>query len=283
MVGTLYLVGTPIGNLEDMTLRGIRVLKEVDIILCEDTRETLKLLNHFEIKTKMMSYHKYNEREMSGKVIHLLKEGKHLALVSDAGMPGISDPGEVLVQAAHEEGITPVVVPGPSALISGLAISGLPTRNFYFAGFFPKGKTKERRAFLEKLREIPTTLIFYTTPHSLGKDLSLIREVFGNVQGCITRELTKKFEEVIRGDVETLLSYSGEEGKKGEMVLLLDNTGYEEEGITLEEGYRLYQEKIKGGVSMKDGLKWIVAHYGFKKNEMYNYIISKEREEEDSE
>lgn len=283
MVGTLYLVGTPIGNLEDMTFRGLRILEAVDIILCEDTRETLKLLNHFNIKGTLMSYHKYNEKEMSGKVIHLLKEGKDIALVSDAGMPGISDPGEVLVRDAGDEGINAVVVPGPSALISGLSISGLPTRSFYFAGFFPKGKGKERREFLEKLKELPTTLIFYTTPHSLVKDLELSLTVFGNIKGCITRELTKKFEEVIRGSVKELLAYGEGEGKKGEMVLLLDNTGYVKEKMTLEEGYALYREKIGTGVSMKDGLKWIVANYGFKKNEMYDFIISKEREEKDSE
>lgn len=276
--GCLYLVGTPIGNLEDISLRAVRILTEVDLIACEDTRETLKLLNHLGISKKMISYQKYSENEKKGHLIDLVEAGNKIALVSDAGMPGISDPGEILVKEAWDRGVRVEVIPGPSAVISGLVISGLPTNNFYFHGFLPKGKIKEREAVVTGLRDIRATLIFYVTPHCVEKDLTLLLKILGNRKGAIARELTKYYEEVIRGTMEELLNIVGERTLKGEMVLIVEGNTEAIGELSLEEQYKLYQIMLGSGITGKEALKTISADYNVSKNRLYEYILGKKEE-----
>ena len=276
--GCLYLVGTPIGNLEDISLRAVRILTEVDLIACEDTRETLKLLNHLGISKKMISYQKYSENEKKGHLIDLVEAGNKIALVSDAGMPGISDPGEILVKEAWDRGVRVEVIPGPSAVISGLVISGLPTNNFYFHGFLPKGKIKEREAVVSGLKDIRATLIFYVTPHSVEKDLTLLLKILGNRNGAIARELTKYYEEVIRGTLEELLTIVGERTLKGEMVLIIEGNTEAAGELSLEEQYKLYQMMLKSGIKGKEALKTISLDYNVSKNRLYEYILGKKEE-----
>ena len=205
VMGKLYLVGTPIGNLEDITLRALRILEEVDYIACEDTRVTLKLLNYLNIKKKLISYEKYSELEKQGYILDLVEAGSSVALISDAGMPGISDPGGILATAAYNRGINPVIIPGPSALTSAVAVSGLNSSRFFFQGFLPKGKNKERMEVLKELTDIKAALVFYISPHSLLKDLTDISKVLGNPKAALARELTKYYEEVIRDDLKGLI------------------------------------------------------------------------------
>ena len=197
MAGILYLCATPIGNLEDMTFRCIRVLKEADLIAAEDTRNSIKLLNHFEIKTPMTSYHEYNKIEKGHKLVEKLLEGQNIALITDAGTPGISDPGEELVKMCQDAGITVTAIPGPAACITALTISGLPTRRFAFEAFLPTDK-KERQMILDELKEETRTMILYEAPHRLVKTLKLLQETLGNRRISICRELTKKHETVFK-------------------------------------------------------------------------------------
>ncbi len=273
--GCLYLVGTPIGNLEDISLRAIRILKEVDVIACEDTRETLKLLNHLGISKKMISYQKYSENEKKSHLIDLVEAGNKIALVSDAGMPGISDPGEILVREAWVRGVKVEVIPGPSAVISGLVVSGLPSTNFYFHGFLPKGKIKEREEVVNNLKEIRATLIFYITPHSVEKDLQLFLKILGNRNGVIARELTKYYEEVIRGTLEELIEIVKIRTLKGEMVLILEGNQLIPKEMSLEDQYKLYQLMLASGIKSKDVIKTISADYKVSKNKLYEYILEK--------
>lgn len=273
--GCLYLVGTPIGNLEDISLRAVRILTEVDLIACEDTRETLKLLNHLGISKKMISYQKYSENEKKSHLIDLVETGSKIALVSDAGMPGISDPGELLVKEAWDRGVKVEVIPGPSAVLSGLVISGLPTNNFYFHGFLPKGKVKDRETVVTGLKDIRATLIFYITPHSVEKDLNLLLKILGNRNGAIARELTKYYEEVIRGTLEELLAVVGERTLKGEMVLIIEGNTDTIGELSLEEQYKLYQMMLNSGIKGKEALKTISADYNVSKNRLYEYILGK--------
>lgn len=276
--GCLYLVGTPIGNLEDISLRAVRILTEVDLIACEDTRETLKLLNHLGISKKMISYQKYSENEKKSHLIDLVEAGSKIALVSDAGMPGISDPGELLVKEAWDRGVRVEVIPGPSAVISGLVISGLPTNNFYFHGFLPKGKVKERETVVTGLKDIRATLIFYITPHSVEKDLTLLLKILGNRYGAIARELTKYYEEVIRGTLEELLAVTGERTLKGEMVLIIEGNDEIANELSLEEQYKIYQMMLSTGIKGKEALKTISTDYNVSKNRLYEYILGKKEE-----
>jgi 16S rRNA (cytidine1402-2'-O)-methyltransferase len=276
--GCLYLVGTPIGNLEDISLRAVRILTEADLIACEDTRETLKLLNHLGISKKMISYQKYSENEKKAHLIDLVEAGNKIALVSDAGMPGISDPGEILVREAWDRGVRVEVIPGPSAVISGLVISGLPTNNFYFHGFLPKGRVKEREEVVNGLKDIRATLIFYITPHSVEKDLKLLLQILGNRPAAIARELTKYYEEVIRGTLEELLTVVGERTLKGEMVLIVEGNDEIVQELGLEEQYKLYQMMINDGVKSKEALKTISTDYNVSKNRLYEYILGKKEE-----
>jgi len=220
--GTLYLVATPIGNLEDITARALRVLSEVDLIACEDTRHTRKLLTHFRIQTKTISYHEHNERERATKLCALIASGTNIALVSDAGTPAISDPGYRLVRAAIEHNIRVVPVPGPTAFVAALIASGLPTDEFFFGGFLPS-RTSARRARLAILRPLPVTLIFYEAPHRIAQTLTDAREILGEREACVTRELTKLHEEIARGRLSDLAAHFGnEQSARGEMVLVID-------------------------------------------------------------
>lgn len=271
--GCLYLVGTPIGNLEDISLRAARILEEVDLIACEDTRETLKLLNHLGIKKKLVSYQKYSENEKKSSLIDLVEEGKKIALVSDAGMPLISDPGEVLVKEAHDRGVKVEVVPGPSAAISGLVLSGLPAVNFYFHGFLPKGRNKEREGAVKSLENIRATLIFYVTPHGVEKDLELLLKLLGERNAAIAREITKYYEEVIRGSLTELIEVTKTRNLKGEMVLIVEGNTREDEVPDLAKQYRRYQELIEQKITSKEALKKVADEYDVSKNKLYEYIL----------
>ena len=222
MAGTLYLVATPIGNLEDITHRALRVLSEVDVVACEDTRRTRVLLNHYGIKTKTVSYHEHNERERAEHLGEMLGDGRSVAVVSDAGTPGISDPGFRLVNDAVRRGARVVPIPGPAAFVSALVASGLPTDQFFFGGFLP-ARSAERRARLAQVRALDSTLIFYEAPHRIGQALADAREILGEREAAVARELTKLHEEIARGRLSDLAERFGREGAaRGEMVLLID-------------------------------------------------------------
>jgi 16S rRNA (cytidine1402-2'-O)-methyltransferase len=236
VTGKLYLVPTPIGNLEDITFRALRVLKEVDVIAAEDTRQTKKLLNHFEITTPVVSYHEHNKIASGKKIIEWLLEGKNIALVSDAGTPAISDPGYELVADALKENCTVIPLPGANAALTALIASGLPTDHFYFFGFLDRNK-REKRKQLESLRYMRDTIIFYEAPHRLEETLEIMYEVLGNRQVVLSRELTKRFEEFIRGDLENVLQWIKENEIRGEFCVLVEGT--EEEKIEDEWWHHL--------------------------------------------
>jgi 16S rRNA (cytidine1402-2'-O)-methyltransferase len=224
MAGTLYLVSTPIGNLEDITHRAVRLLREVEVIACEDTRHTQKLLNHYGIKTRTISYHEHNERERGVELLRLIESGSGVAVVSDAGTPGISDPGFRIARLAIESGVSVVPVPGPSALITALVVSGMPTDEFFFGGFLPS-RSGARRTRLTELRSFPATLIFYEGPHRIAATLKDAYEVLGEREAVVARELTKMHEEVARGRLSELAErFSSPEKARGEMVLIIDRT-----------------------------------------------------------
>lgn len=223
MPGTLYLVATPIGNLADITHRAILVLTNVELIACEDTRHTRKLLQHYGISTKTISYHDHNEQERARQLVELLREGKDVAVVSDAGTPSISDPGFRLVRAAIENGLAVVPVPGPSALISALIAAGLPTDEFFFGGFLP-ARTNARRSRLREVSSVPGTLIFYEAPHRLAETLKDAYEILGEREAVVARELTKLHEEIKRGRLSELAEHYSTEDARGEIVLLIDRT-----------------------------------------------------------
>jgi len=221
MPGTLYLVATPIGNLSDITHRALQVLRDVDLIACEDTRHTQKLLNHYGITTKTVSYHEHNEQQRANQLIDQLKQGTNIAVVSDAGTPSISDPGFRLVRAAIENEVPIVPLPGPSALISALSAAGLPTDEFFFAGFLP-AKSNARRARLSELQTVPGTLIFYEAPHRLAATLKDAYEILGERDAVVARELTKVYEEIRRGRLSELSDHYEREEARGEIVVLID-------------------------------------------------------------
>jgi 16S rRNA (cytidine1402-2'-O)-methyltransferase len=221
MDGILYIVSTPIGNMEDITLRALRILKEVDLIAVEDTRRTGLLLKHFGIQAPLTSYFEGNELKKREFILSKLKEGKHIALVSDAGTPGISDPGFRLIQLAIESQIPIIPIPGPSAAITALSVSGLPTDAFFFEGFLPH-KSKKRRDLLKQLEEVKETLIFYESPHRISETLQDILEILGDREIVLTRELTKAYEEIIRGKVSDIRDQIGEKKLKGEITLVIE-------------------------------------------------------------
>ena len=228
--GTLYLVSTPIGNLEDITRRALRVLAEADLVACEDTRHTRKLLDHYQIKTKAVSYHEHNERERADELVGRLLAGESVALVSDAGTPSVSDPGFRLVRAAVENKIAVVPVPGPAAFVAALVSSGLPTDEFYFGGFLP-ARTVARRARLSQLRALHATLLFYEAPHRIRETLRDAREILGEREAAVARELTKLHEEIARGRLSELARrYAPEGAARGELVLVIDRDVIEAEG-----------------------------------------------------
>src|SRR6267143_219608 len=236
MAGTLYLVSTPIGNLEDITHRAVRLLGEVALIAGEDTRHTRKLLNHYGIKTRTISYHEHNERERAAELLKLIDAGSDVAIVSDAGTPGISDPGFRLARLAIESGVPVVPVPGASALISALVASGLPTDEFFFGGFLP-ARSGARRARLGELRSTPATLIFYEGPHRIAATLKDAREILGEREAVVARELTKIHEEIARGRLSELAArFSSAQSARGEMVLIIDRVVIGNESVDSDAG-----------------------------------------------
>ncbi len=276
MTGTLYIVATPIGNLEDITQRALRILGEVDLVACEDTRRTRVLLNHFGIKTKTISYHEHNERERSEQICKLLVSGKNVALVSDAGTPLINDPGFRLTNAAIELSLSVVPIPGPVAFVTALVASGLPCDQFFFAGFL-QARTNARRAKLEELRAVPATLIFYEAPHRIAATLADAFDVLGNRPAAVARELTKIHEEIARGSLHDL-SQRFAETARGEMVLLIGGAGIDEAATTEETAPRRLIERVgdleREGLDAKAALKKAARELGMKRAEAYRLLVA---------
>ncbi|MDF2523953.1 MAG: putative S-adenosylmethionine-dependent methyltransferase, YraL family [Clostridiales bacterium] len=278
--GKLYLVATPIGNLEDITLRALRTLKEVDLIAAEDTRQSLKLLNHFEFSKPMTSYHEHNKIEKGKYLISQLMDGKSIALVSDAGSPGISDPGEDLVRLAIQSGIEVTMIPGPVAAITGLVISGQATGRFVFEGFLPMNKKFRKERILSVKNEI-RTLIFYEAPHKLLNSLKDLYEILGDRNIALARELTKRYEQVIRCTLSQAIEKYSTESPKGEFVLIVEganekliqeNTIRQWDELSLEEHLIYYMEQ---GFDKKDAIKKVAADRDMSKRDVYNSLISK--------
>ena len=278
MSGTLYLCATPIGNLEDMTFRCVRILKEVDLIAAEDTRNSIKLLNHFDIHTPMTSYHEYNKIAKAHTLIEHLENGEDIALITDAGTPGISDPGEELVAMCQEAGITVTAVPGAAACITALTISGLSTRRFAFEAFLPTDK-KERQAVLNELMEETRTMIIYEAPHRLVRTLKTLRETLGNRRISICRELTKKHETVFATTIEDALAYYDVQEPKGECVMVIEGKSREEirseekarwEEMSMEEHMELY---LGQGMDKKSAMKQVAKDRGIGKRDVYQALL----------
>lgn len=275
MSGKLYVVGTPIGNLSDFSPRAVETLKTVDFIAAEDTRVTIKLLNHFEIHTPMVSYHKYNTHDRGEEICRRILSGENCAIVTDAGMPCISDPGELLVKSCAEYGITVCSVPGPTALASALAISGLPTGRFAFEGFLSVNKPG-RREHLLSLKNEPRTMIFYEAPHKLAATLQDMYEVFGNRKLSIIRELTKIHEEVLRTDLQEAVEKYTDGSVKGEIVLVIEGASeQQEQPSSIEEAAELAGKLTEKGISLSEAAKEAAKITGFKKGEIYKILISK--------
>lgn len=281
MSGKLYLCATPIGNLEDITFRVLRTLKEVDLIAAEDTRNSIKLLNHFDIKTPMTSYHEYNKIDKAYVLIRKMQEGQNIALITDAGTPGISDPGEELAAMCYDAGIEVTSLPGPAACITALTLSGLPTRRFAFEAFLPMDK-KERRAVLEELVNETRTIILYEAPHKLVRTLEDLLETLGNRRMTLCRELTKKHETAFRTTIQDLITYYSTEKPLGECVLVIEGRSRQEieeeeqaswEKISVEEHMEIYESK---GVSHKEAMKLVAKDRGVTKRDIYQYLINRE-------
>lgn len=272
-IGTLYIVATPIGNLEDITLRAINVLKNVDLIAAEDTRHTLKLLNHLEIAKPLMSYHRHNEEIKTEVLITELRKGKNIALVSDAGTPGICDPGEEVIKKCIEEEIPIVPIPGACAMINALICSGLDTKEFLFMGFLPLNK-RNRKEKLDEIKNITKTIILYEAPHKLETTLKDLKQMIGSRKIVLARELTKIHEEYIRENIDVLIEKAKE--IKGEIVLIIEGAEKKEENelinLSLEEHYTYYEEK---GLSKKEIIKQIAKDRNVNKNEIYQAFINK--------
>ena len=300
MAGTLYLCATPIGNLEDMTFRAVRVLREADLIAAEDTRNSLKLLNHFDIQTPMTSYHEYNKYDKGRKLVEKLLEGKDVALITDAGTPGISDPGEELVSMCHEAGITVTAVPGAAACITALTISGLPTRRFAFEAFLPSDK-KEREAVLDALEKEQRTIVLYEAPHRLVKTLKLLAERLGERRVSVCRELTKRHETVYRSTLPAAAAHYEETPPKGECVIVVQGLTRREaeeeerqrwmdmrivvQGLTRREAEEEERQRwmdmsieehmehyLSQGLDKKEAMKRTAKDRGVQKREIYNYL-----------
>ncbi|WP_297417763.1 16S rRNA (cytidine(1402)-2'-O)-methyltransferase [Clostridium sp.] len=274
--GKLYLVPTPIGNLKDITLRALETLKEVDIIAAEDTRQTLKLLNHFGIKKPLLSYHKFNEQIRSDKIIDLLMEGKNVALVSDAGTPGISDPGSIIVQRCIEQMIDFEVLPGATAITTALVYSGLDTTKFLFRGFLPR-ENKERKNIINDLMMSQETIIIYEAPHRLLDTLTFLMESFGNRKIAVCRELTKMYQEIYRGTLKEAIEYFLKNKPRGEFVLVLEGKNIEEikeeqkeiwVNLSIEEHILKY---INDGINKKEAIKLVAKDRELPKSEVYKF------------
>lgn len=280
MQGMLYLCATPIGNLGDMTPRVIETLREVDLIAAEDTRNSIKLLNHFEIRTSMTSYHEYNKVEKADCLVEQMRQGKNVALITDAGTPAVSDPGEVLVAKCHEAGIKVTSLPGAAACITALTLSGLSTRRFCFEAFLPADK-KEKTAVLEELREESRTIILYEAPHHLVRTLEELLEALGSRRLTLCRELTKKFETVLPTTIaDALVLYETEE-PRGEYVLVIEGKSLAQkkeerqaawQSMSIEEHMAYYE---KEGIDEKNAMKQVAKDRGVSKREIYQYLLSK--------
>ena len=278
MSGKLYLCATPIGNLEDITLRVLRTLKEVDLIAAEDTRNSIKLLNHFDIKTPMTSYHEYNKVEKAYTLIDKMRSGVNVALITDAGTPGISDPGEVLVAMCYEAGIVVTSLPGPAACITALTLSGLSTRRFAFEAFLPPDK-KERKAILEELKSETRTIILYEAPHHLVGTLEELYETLGNRRMTLCRELTKKHETAFCSTIKDLLDFYQDQKPLGECVLVIEGKSREEireeekaawEEMSISQHMEVYE---KQGIARKEAMKLVANDRGVTKREIYQALL----------
>ncbi len=277
MAGKLYLCATPIGNLQDMTPRVRETLEAVDLIAAEDTRNSIKLLNHFEIRTPMTSYHEYNKVDKARYLIEQMQEGRNVALITDAGTPAISDPGEVLVAMCYEAGITVTSLPGPAACITALTLSGLSTRRFCFEGFLPSDK-KEKKDVLEDLKKESRTMILYEAPHHLVKTLEELYETLGNRRVTLCRELTKRFETILPTTFEDALAMYQEEEPRGEYVLVIEGKSFREfkkeqeadwQTISIEEHMAIYEEK---GIDHKEAMKLVAKDRGISKRDVYQVL-----------
>lgn len=278
MAGKLYLCATPIGNLEDITYRVVRTLNEVDLIGAEDTRNSIKLLNHFDIKTPMTSYHEFNKYDKAKQLVEMMKEGKNIAIITDAGTPGISDPGEEVVRQCFEAGIQVTSLPGPAACITALTMSGQKTRRFCFEAFLPKDK-KEKVAVLEELKNETRTIIIYEAPHRLARTLKELRETLGNRQLTLCRELTKKYEEADKTTIDQAIEKYNEKEPRGEYVLVIEGKSQKEiqeenkqkwESMTIEEHMEYY---ISQGNDKKSAMKLVAKDRGVSKRDIYNQLI----------
>ncbi len=278
MAGKLYLVGTPIGNLKDITLRALETIKECDIVAAEDTRHTLKLLNHFDIKKTMISYQKFNENDKSNDIIEKIESGKTIALVTDAGMPGISDPGSVIIKRCIERKIDFEIIPGATALVTGLVYSGLDSSKFVFRGFLPR-ENKDRHKVLQEIKNYRDTIIIYEAPHRLKTTLNFLLEELGDRNISICKELTKLYENINRGSLSEVVKYYEENEPRGEYVLVIagkSDEAIEEEkksvwvGLDIEEHIKKYMDE---GVSKKEAIKMVAKDRKVPKNEIYKHSI----------
>jgi 16S rRNA (cytidine1402-2'-O)-methyltransferase len=276
MSGKLYVVGTPIGNLSDFSPRAAETLREADFIAAEDTRVTVKLLNHFEIKKPMISYFEHNKYERGSIICDRIEAGETCALVSDAGMPAISDPGELLVAQCAERGIQVLVVPGPSAVVSALAVSGLPTGRFTFEGFLSVSK-KSRREHLEEVKAEHRTMIFYEAPHKLASTLADMLAAWGDRRIALVRELTKVYEEVIRTTLAEAAARYADGSAKGEFVLVIEGAlVLQKTEFSMEDGVAMAKDLMETGFSASEAAKQAAAETGIKKNEIYRAILQKD-------
>lgn len=278
MSGKLFLVGTPIGNLKDITLRALEVLQNCDAVAAEDTRQSLKLLNHFSIKKPLISYHKFNEKNRSPELLKMVRNGKNIALITDAGMPGISDPGSVIVEECIKNDVEFEVIPGPTALITALVYAGLDTSKFIFRGFLPK-ETKDKKQIIEEVKNARETLIFYEAPHKLFNTLKFLLDNLGNRKISICRELTKIHEDIKRITLEEAVKLYESEKPKGEYVLIIDGKSEEEilkeksskwEDISIKEHIIKY---IDEGLSKKEAVKKVAKDRNIPKSDVYKYSI----------
>lgn len=278
--GMLYLCATPIGNLKDITQRVIECLSGVDLIAAEDTRNSIHLLTHFNIKTPMTSYHEFNKIEKAKTLIAKMKSGLDIALITDAGTPGISDPGEVLVDMCHQEGIIVTSLPGPAACITALTMSGLPTRRFCFEAFLPQDK-KEKRVILEELKDETRTIIIYEAPHRLIKTLGELYEALGDRRMSVCKELTKRFESVVQISLKDAVDYYKDHEPKGEHVLVIEGRSREDivkeqresfESMSIEEHMQLYEAQ---GMDRKSAMKAVAKDRGISKRDVYDYLLTR--------
>lgn len=278
MQGRLYLCATPIGNLEDITLRVLRVLREVDLIAAEDTRNSIKLLNHFNIKTPMTSYHEYNKIEKAYQLVEKMRQGQNIALITDAGTPGISDPGEELVRICQESGIPVTSLPGPAACITALTMSGLPTRRFAFEAFLPKDK-KERARILSSLEQETRTIVLYEAPHHLKKTLEELWKALGDRNITLCRELTKKYETAFPTTISGAIAYYEKQEPRGEFVLVIQGKDQKQlikeqqeswEALSLEEHMQHYENQ---GMNRKEAMKQVAKDRGISKRDVYGKLL----------